>query len=120
MSSAQRIASLEGRPPEWFEASTRFFSVERSRAWVLVRRIAHTAHHRGQLITYHRLLGHALCSTYGPTADTGGLPANDAVVIYPYPSVELLLKGERAGGTRPSLPGPGGVHAPTERPGGDP
>lgn len=91
--SGRRLAALQTQQPAWFEAPTSFFTVERSRAWVLVRRIAHTAHHRGQLTTYHRLLGHVLHSTYGPTADTGGLPANGATVIYPYPSVEALLAG---------------------------
>lgn len=80
--SGERLRALEAKPPEWFAGATRFFDVERSRAWVLVRRIAHTAHHRGQLTTYHRLRGHALYSVYGPTADTGGLPVNGAVVVY--------------------------------------
>jgi hypothetical protein len=66
----------------WFEQTTKFFDVDRSRAWVLTRRIAHSAHHRGQLTVYLRLWGEALYSTYGPTADTGGLAANGARVIY--------------------------------------
>lgn len=114
--SGQRLELLRGRAAPWFEGATRFFTVERSRAWVLLRRISHSAHHRGQLTTYHRLLGHDLYSTYGPTADTGGLPANGATVIYPYPSVEALLEGERSGGSRPPLPGTG-TQPPTERPG---
>lgn len=115
VSSGQRLSSLEGQDEAWFSAPVAFFTVERSRAWVLVRRIAHTAHHRGQLTTYHRLLGHPLYSTYGPTADTGGLPANGAQVIYRYPSVAALLEGERDGGGALPLPGPG-QSAPTERP----
>ncbi len=113
--SGQRLGGLQMQPPEWFAAPVSFFAVERSRAWVLVRRIAHTAHHRGQLTTYHRLLGHSLHSTYGPTADTGGLPAAGAAVIYRYPSVEALIAGERAGGRTGSLPGPG-QQPPAERP----
>jgi len=93
--------------------------VRRSHAWILVRRIAHSAHHRGQLTAYHRMLGHALYSTYGPTADTGGLPKAEPEVIYPYDSVEALLEGERSGGRRPPLPGPGS-EPPTERPDGRP
>jgi hypothetical protein len=115
MTSAERVAGVGGQPPEWFDAPTRFFAVERSRAWVLMRRIAHTAHHRGQLTTSLRLLGRPLFSTYGPTADTGGLPSNGAAVIYRFASVEELLSGERSGSRRPALPGPG-EKAPTERP----
>ena len=47
---------------------------------------------------YLRLWGEALYSTYGPTADTGGLAANGATVIYRYGSVDELLEAERAGG----------------------
>jgi uncharacterized damage-inducible protein DinB len=113
--SGRRLTDLESQPSAWFEAPTSFFAVERSRAWVLLRRIAHTAHHRGQLTTYHRLLEHTLHSTYGPTADTGGLPVNGARVIYRYPSVEALLAGERAKTAAAPLPGPG-TRLPTERP----
>jgi uncharacterized damage-inducible protein DinB len=111
--SEQRLRLLAAKPDAWFEETTRFFDVERSRAWVLVRRIAHTAHHRGQLTAYLRLLGHDLYSTYGPTADTGGLLQNQAQVIYRYPTVEQLLAAESA---PPPLPGPG-PKSPTERPG---
>ena len=41
------------------------------RAWVLTRRINHSAHHRGQLGVYLRLLDLPVPSVYGPTADTG-------------------------------------------------
>jgi uncharacterized damage-inducible protein DinB len=109
--SAERLAALREQPPEWFDTTTRFFNVNRSRAWVLVRRIAHTAHHRGQLSTYHRLLGHRLYSIYGPTADTGGLPSNGAGVMYRYASEETVLTGDDG----PQLPGPGAL-PPTERP----
>ena len=80
--SAERLRVLAQQPDEWFEQTTKFFDVSRSYAWVLTRRIAHSAHHRGQLTVYLRLWGEALYSTYGPTADTGGLPANGARVIY--------------------------------------
>lgn len=80
--SAERLQALVAQPDEWFEETTRFFDVERTRAWVMTRRIAHSAHHRGQLTVYLRLWGAPLYSTYGPTADTGGLAANGARVIY--------------------------------------
>jgi hypothetical protein len=81
---------------------------------VLTRRLTHSAHHRGQLTSYLRLWGQALYSTYGPTADTGGLFQNGARVIYRYESIEDLLAGEADGGHHPPLPGPG-VNSPTER-----
>jgi uncharacterized damage-inducible protein DinB len=113
--SAQRLERLRGMPDDWFEGLTRFFDVERTRAWVLTRRIAHSAHHRGQLTTYLRLLGRSLYSTYGPTADTGGLFLNGAPVIYRYRDLDHLLEAEDRGGESPPLPGPG-QKSPTERP----
>src|SRR3954466_12854680 len=46
--SGRRLAALREQDDAWWEADVTFFDVTRSRAWVLVRRIAHTAHHRGQ------------------------------------------------------------------------
>ena len=80
--SQLRLKQLRSKSDEWFEETTEFFEVSRSRAWVLTRRIAHTSHHRGQLTAYLRILGKNLYSTYGPSADTGGLPQNKANVIY--------------------------------------
>jgi uncharacterized damage-inducible protein DinB len=113
--SRERLAALERQPDEWYEAPTTFFDVTRSRAWVLTRRFTHSAHHRGQLTTYLRLWGQALYSTYGPTADTGGLVQNGARVVYRYESIEELVVIEREGGRSASLPGPG-VQPVTERP----
>ncbi len=112
--SQRRLAALRSRPDPWFREVTSFFDLSRSRAWVLTRRIAHSAHHRGQLTIYLRLLGRGLYSTYGPTADTGGLHQHGARVIYRYPSIEVLLAAERSEGEWPPLPDPG-PHAPTER-----
>jgi hypothetical protein len=92
-----------------------FFDVRRTRAWVLTRRLTHSAHHRGQLNAYIRLWGELLYSTYGPTADTGGLPASGATVIYLAPTVEDLLRTAAGDAAAPALPGPGDA-APTERP----
>jgi len=114
-SSGDRLKALEAKPDEWFEETTTFFEVPRSRAWVLVRRLTHSAHHRGQLTMYLRAWGRPLYSTYGPTADTGGLPKNGATVVYRYDSVDDLLVGESEGGRWPSLPGVG-TNPPTERP----
>ena len=113
--SAERERELAARPDEWFEELATFFDVARSRAWILTRRLTHSAHHRGQLTGYLRLWGQALYSTYGPSADTGGLPQHGAGVIYRYESVDALLEREAHGGDGPPLPGPGAA-PPTERP----
>ena len=113
--SAERLALIEAKPDDWFEEATAFFDVTRSRAWVLTRRFAHSAHHRGQLTVYLRLWGQALYSTYGPTADTGGLFQNQAQVVYRYASIDELIEREKRGGDWPPLPGPG-EKSPTERP----
>jgi len=55
-------------------------------------------------------------STYGPTADTGGLGIHDAPTIYAYADEAALLQGEAAGGRKAALPGPT-PKPPTERPG---
>jgi uncharacterized damage-inducible protein DinB len=90
--SAERLAILAAQPDDWYAGETKFFDVPRSRAWVLTRRFTHSAHHRGQLTVYLRLWGQALYSTYGPTADTGGLFQNGARVVYRYglPTDEAL------------------------------
>jgi hypothetical protein len=110
--SGKRLAVLEAKDETWWEGETGFFDVSRSRAWVMVRRVAHTSHHRGQLMAMLRMLGREVHSNYGPTADTGGLPANQSATIYAYESVEELLRG----GDKRKLPGTGGK-AVTERPG---
>jgi hypothetical protein len=113
--SLNRLEVLRSKPDAWWPQIVEFFEVPRSRAWVVVRRIAHTAHHRGQQTAMLRMLNSDLHSTYGPTADTGGLMQNHAPVIYAYPDVEALLEGERGGGGKAELPG--GGDAPTsERP----
>ena len=81
----------------------------------MMRRIAHTSHHRGQLTTMLRMLGRDLHSTYGPTADTGGLMQNQAPTIYAYPSLDALASGEGRGGAKAALPGASGRPV-TERP----
>jgi len=114
--SAARLAALREKPDAWFLEPAAFFDVTRSRAWILTRRIAHSAHHRGQLTAYIRMLGRPLFSTYGPTADTGGLARDGAQVVYRYDSVDDLLAHGGRDGQR-ALPGVGAA-APTERPDG--
>jgi hypothetical protein len=117
--AAQRLLALQAKEESWFEGETAFFDVRRSRAWVMMRRIAHTAHHRGQQMAMLRMLGRDLHSNYGPTADTGGLMQNHAPTIYAYDSVEALLAGESAGAAKRRLPGAPGKPV-TERPDGMP
>ncbi len=114
--SARRLAALRDTHEAWWETEVRFFDVPRTRAWVLVRRVAHTAHHRGQQAELLRILNRGVYSTYGPTADTGGLMAHRAPTIYPYRDEAALLAGEAAGGRKTLLPGPGD-RPPTERAG---
>lgn len=113
--SARRLQALQSKEELWWETETKFFDVARSRAWIVTRRIAHTSHHRGQLMAMLRMLERDLHSNYGPTADTGGLMQNHAPTIYAYPSLDALLADEVAGGRKSVLPG-GGGKAVTERP----
>ena len=115
--SGKRLAALQGKNESWWEEQTTFFSVQRSRAWVVTRRMNHTSHHRGQLMAMLRMLGRDLHSNYGPTADTGGLMQNHAPTIYAYDSLAALLKGESQGGAKTPLPG-SGANPVTERPNG--
>jgi uncharacterized damage-inducible protein DinB len=113
--SGKRLARLRQTDDRWWEASTTFFDVARSRAWVFTRRLTHTSHHRGQQMAMLRMLGRDLHSTYGPTADTGGLMQNGGKTIYAYASLDALLTGEEREGAKAPLPG--AVDRPvTERP----
>ena len=113
--SARRLERLRATDDLWWESEIAFFDVSRSRAWVMTRRLAHTAQHRGQQMAMLRMLGRALHSTYGPTADTGGLPQTPAATIYAYPTVDVLLDSEGRGGAKAPLPAPA-VGPLTERP----
>jgi uncharacterized damage-inducible protein DinB len=113
--SARRLEALRRQHERWWEEETAFFDVRRSRAWVMTRRLMHTSHHRGQQMAMLRMLAHDVHSTYGPTADTGGLMQNHAPTIYAYRSVAALVQGETRGGAKSTLPGSGGRQV-TERP----
>lgn len=113
--SGKRLDALKAKNELWWESETKFFDMQRSCAWIMVRRIAHTAHHRGQQMAMLRLLGRDLHSNYGPTADTGGLMQNHAPTIYAYDGVDALVAGELAGGAKRKLPGRGEKPV-TERP----
>jgi len=91
--SGKRLAALKAQQEPWWEQEVKFFDVSRARAWIMVRRIAHTSHHRGQLMAMLRMLARDIHSNYGPTADTGGLMANHAPTIYAYRNLEDLLEG---------------------------
>jgi DinB family len=113
--SGKRLAALREKREAWWEEEPDFFEVRRSRAWIMTRRLTHTAHHRGQQMAMLRMLGRDLHSNYGPTADTGGLMQNHAPTIYAYSSLDSLLEGEARGGAQALLPGSGGKPV-TERP----
>jgi uncharacterized damage-inducible protein DinB len=114
--SGKRLTALQEKGEAWWEEEATFFDVSRPRTWVMTRRIAHTSHHRGQLMAMLRMLGRSVHSNYGPTADTGGLMQNHAPTIYGYRNLEALFAGEEAGGAKAKLPGAGGKVV-TERPG---
>ncbi len=61
--SAKRLAALHNRPDSWWEGEVAFFDVRRSRAWIMVRRISHTSHHRGQQMAMLRMLARDVYST---------------------------------------------------------
>ncbi len=113
----RRLTALRECDDAWWETSVPFFEVPRSRAWiwVMTRRIAHTAHHRGQQMALLRMLNLDLHSNYGPTADTGGLMQHQAPVVYAYPDLDTLLREEAGGRDKSPLPGPG-ARPSTERP----
>jgi uncharacterized damage-inducible protein DinB len=113
--SGKRLVVLGNKDEAWWEGETTFFDVARSRAWVMTRRMTHTAHHRGQQLALLRMLGREEYSNYGPTADTGGLMQNHAPTIYAYPNLQALLEGEATGGRKTKLPRPG-TKPVTERP----
>ena len=104
--SLKRAEALQSKPAPWWEEEAPFFETSRSKAWIMVRRVAHTAHHRGQQTTLLRALGRDLHSTFGTTADTGGLMQSKAPTIYAYPDVNELLSGEAGNGCKTALPGP--------------
>jgi uncharacterized damage-inducible protein DinB len=103
--SGKRLQRLRQTDECWWESLSPFFNVQRTRAWVMTRRLTHTSHHRGQQMAMLRMLGRDLHSNYGPTADTGGLMQNNAPTIYAYVSLEALLEGESRGGAKSALPG---------------
>ena len=115
--SARRLAALKTKDDAWFESETAFFNVKRSRAWIMTRRLAHTAHHRGQQTAMLRMLGRSLHSTYGPTADTGGLAQTGGTTIYAYSDLAALLDAERRGGDEKTGLRDRGNAPVTERPG---
>lgn len=113
--SGKRLTALQSKDEKWWDEEVKFFDVSRSHAWIVLRRIAHTSHHRGQLMAMLRMLGREVHSTYGPTADTGGLMADHAPTIYAYGSLDELLSGA----PKATLPGAHGRTV-TERPVAEP
>ena len=113
--SEKRLAILKEKDKTWWEQEVSFFETQRMKTWVMLRRIAHTAQHRGEQTALLRMLGREIHSIYGPSADTGGLPQNKALTIYAYPDIHSLIEGESTGGRKTPLPGPGNKPS-TERP----
>jgi len=114
--SGKRLLQLQLKDNSWWETDANFFDVVKSRAWIMTRRLTHTAHHRGQQMAMLRMMSRSLHSNYGPTADTGGLMQDHAPTIYAYNDLPALLQGESTGGSKLPLPAPSGKPV-TERPG---
>ncbi|MGD9252206.1 MAG: hypothetical protein PVG19_13315 [Desulfobacterales bacterium] len=70
--SDERLAVLQDMDEAWWAEEVAFFDVVHSRAWIMVRRIAHSAHHRGEMTKLLRSLNRQVHSVYGPSIDTGG------------------------------------------------
>jgi uncharacterized damage-inducible protein DinB len=70
--ASRRLETLRSKPNDWWRETSQFFDVPRSRAWIFLRRLNHSTHHRGQLVVYLRILGLRVPSVYGHTADTDG------------------------------------------------
>jgi len=68
------LHALRARRDDCGRRSGLLRTVGRSRAWVMARRIAHTAHHRGNKTTLLRMLNRELYSTYGPTPHRRAVP----------------------------------------------
>jgi len=113
--SGKRVGRLRATDEAWWQEEVAFFDVRRTRAWIVLRRLTHTAHHRGQQMAMLRMLGRDLHSNYGPTADTGGLMQNGARTVYAYDSIDAMIEGEAGGGRKSVLPAPTGRPV-TERP----
>jgi uncharacterized damage-inducible protein DinB len=103
--SRLRLTTLSTKDEKWWEGEAGFFDDRRTRLWIMTRRLTHTAHHRGQQTALLRILKHDLHSTYGPTADTGGLMMNHAATIYAYPDESVLLEEEAQARRKKPLPG---------------
>jgi hypothetical protein len=110
--SEPRFAALRAKDEAWWEAEVPFFDTIHSRAWIMVRRVAHTAHHRAEQTMLLRLLGHPVHSVYGPAIDTGGLRAHHAVTIY-LPRCRVPDRGRVSRGREGSAPRPRDSRAPS-------
>ena len=84
--TGKRLEALQDKDDAFWEQEVMFFDAPRSRAWIMVRRVAHTAHHRGQQMAMLRMLNREIHSNYGPTADTADK------VVYAHPDYATLLE----------------------------
>src|SRR5207245_11741464 len=60
--SDKRLARLREEDVGWWKQDVAFFDTIHSHAWIMVRRIAHTAHHRAEQPMLLILLGHQVLS----------------------------------------------------------
>ena len=99
----------------WWEVVVPFFDVKKTRAWIMLRRNARSAHHRAEQEVLLRFVGKTELQRLRAVYRFGVLTKHGAVTIYPYPDIDSLIKGESSGGRKAPLPGPGDKPC-TERP----
>jgi len=76
-----RLKFLAAQNEAWWLEVCPFFDVNRQRAWILLRRILHSAHHRTQLTVYLRLLDRKVPAIYGPSADDTWAGASPTLTV---------------------------------------
>ena len=69
--SGKRLVALRDKDGDVVGRRNGVFRRRRSRAWVMTRRMTHTAHHRGRQLALLRMLGREEHSKYGPTGIRG-------------------------------------------------
>src|SRR3989475_6054318 len=80
--SGRRLARLREKNEAWWAEDVAFFDTIHSRAWIMVRRVAHTPPHPGGPTTPLPLVGRQGPHAYPPSIDTAGPAHHPAVTIH--------------------------------------
>ena len=92
--SGKRVEALKEKDDDWWAEEVKFFEFNKSRAWIVTRRIAHTAHHRGQQTMLLRMLGREITAHTAQLQIQVDYNQNGALTIYPYSDIDTLIKEE--------------------------